>query len=85
MAAALFHFSPILARKGQKGKKKPYAFPQKYAIVHSEKKEVFAEMRSVFEIIGPIMVGPSSSHTMGPEAAARLFKEEHPENISLVC
>ena len=23
--------------------------------------------------------GPSSSHTMGPERAARLFKEKHPE------
>ena len=23
--------------------------------------------------------GPSSSHTMGPQAAARLFREEHPE------
>ena len=28
----------------------------------------------LFEIIGPRMVGPSSSHTMGPRFAAEAFK-----------
>ena len=35
-------------------------------------------MRSIRDIY-KIGKGPSSSHTMGPERAARIFKEEHPE------
>ena len=35
-------------------------------------------MRSIREIY-KIGVGPSSSHTMGPERAARLFRSQHPE------
>ena len=35
-------------------------------------------MRSIRDIY-KIGKGPSSSHTMGPELAARIFKEEHPE------
>ena len=34
-------------------------------------------MRSICDIY-KIGKGPSSSHTMGPERAARLFKAEHP-------
>ena len=34
---------------------------------------------SVFEIVGPIMIGPSSSHTMGPKRAAEWFKDKNPE------
>ena len=33
----------------------------------------------LFDIIGPVMVGPSSSHTIGPERAARRFRERYPE------
>ena len=35
-------------------------------------------MKSIRDIY-KIGKGPSSSHTMGPEKAARLFKSEHPE------
>ena len=35
-------------------------------------------MKSIREIY-KIGKGPSSSHTMGPERAARLFKEKNPE------
>lgn len=35
-------------------------------------------MKSIREIY-KIGKGPSSSHTIGPERAARIFKEEHPE------
>lgn len=35
-------------------------------------------MKSIKDIY-KIGTGPSSSHTMGPEAAAKLFKSEHPE------
>ena len=35
-------------------------------------------MRSIREIY-KIGKGPSSSHTMGPERAARIFKAEHPD------
>ena len=35
-------------------------------------------MKSIREIY-KIGKGPSSSHTMGPERAAKLFKETHPE------
>ena len=35
-------------------------------------------MRSIRDIY-KIGTGPSSSHTMGPAAAARLFREDHPE------
>ena len=35
-------------------------------------------MKSIREIY-KIGKGPSSSHTMGPERAARFFKEKHPE------
>ena len=35
-------------------------------------------MRSIRDIY-KIGKGPSSSHTMGPEKAARLFRAEHPE------
>ena len=35
-------------------------------------------MKSIREIY-KIGKGPSSSHTMGPERAAKLFKKEHPE------
>lgn len=35
-------------------------------------------MKSIREIY-KIGKGPSSSHTMGPERAAKLFKTEHPE------
>ena len=35
-------------------------------------------MRSIRDIY-KIGKGPSSSHTMGPERAARIFREEHPE------
>ena len=35
-------------------------------------------MRSIQDIY-KIGKGPSSSHTMGPERAARIFKEEHPD------
>ncbi|MBQ0038440.1 MAG: L-serine ammonia-lyase, iron-sulfur-dependent, subunit alpha [Clostridiales bacterium] len=35
-------------------------------------------MKSIRDIY-KIGTGPSSSHTMGPEAAAKLFKSEHPE------
>ena len=35
-------------------------------------------MKSIREIY-KIGKGPSSSHTMGPERAARLFKKDHPE------
>ena len=35
-------------------------------------------MKSIKEIYR-IGKGPSSSHTMGPEKAARIFKEENPE------
>ena len=34
-------------------------------------------MKSIREIY-KIGKGPSSSHTMGPERAALIFKEEHP-------
>jgi len=40
-------------------------------------------MKSIREIY-KIGKGPSSSHTMGPEKAARLFKSEHPEADSFV-
>ena len=29
-------------------------------------------MGNIFDILGPVMVGPSSSHTIGPERAARI-------------
>ncbi|MDO4960445.1 MAG: L-serine ammonia-lyase, iron-sulfur-dependent, subunit alpha [Eubacteriales bacterium] len=35
-------------------------------------------MRSIRDIY-KVGTGPSSSHTMGPEAAAKLFKSEHPD------
>ena len=35
-------------------------------------------MRSIRDIY-KIGKGPSSSHTMGPERAARIFKAEHPD------
>lgn len=35
-------------------------------------------MKSIREIY-KIGKGPSSSHTMGPERAAKLFRSEHPE------
>ena len=35
-------------------------------------------MRSVKEVF-KIGRGPSSSHTMGPEKAAQIFKTEHPD------
>ena len=35
-------------------------------------------MKSIREIY-KIGKGPSSSHTMGPERAAKLFREEHPD------
>ena len=35
-------------------------------------------MKSIREIY-KIGKGPSSSHTMGPERAAKFFKEKHPE------
>ena len=35
-------------------------------------------MKSIRDIY-KIGTGPSSSHTMGPEAASRLFRGEHPE------
>ena len=35
-------------------------------------------MQSIREIY-KIGKGPSSSHTMGPERAARIFKAEHPD------
>ena len=35
-------------------------------------------MKSIRELY-KIGKGPSSSHTMGPERAARLFRQEHPE------
>ena len=35
-------------------------------------------MKSIREIY-KIGKGPSSSHTMGPERAAKLFKAQHPE------
>ena len=28
---------------------------------------------SLFDILGPVMIGPSSSHTVGPMRAAKLF------------
>ena len=37
-----------------------------------------ANMKSIRDIY-KIGRGPSSSHTMGPERAARLFLSEHPE------
>ncbi|MGN0802262.1 MAG: L-serine ammonia-lyase, iron-sulfur-dependent, subunit alpha [Candidatus Faecivicinus sp.] len=40
-------------------------------------------MKSIREIY-KIGKGPSSSHTMGPEKAAKLFKSEHPEADSFV-
>ena len=40
-------------------------------------------MKSIREIY-KIGKGPSSSHTMGPEKAAKLFKSEHPEANSFV-
>ncbi len=40
-------------------------------------------MKSIREIY-KIGKGPSSSHTMGPEKAAKLFKTEHPEADSFV-
>ena len=40
-------------------------------------------MKSIREIYN-IGKGPSSSHTMGPEKAAKLFKSEHPEADSFV-
>ena len=36
-------------------------------------------MLDIFDILGPVMVGPSSSHTMGPSHAAALFKKEYPQ------
>lgn len=41
-----------------------------------------ANYRSVFDIIGPVMVGPSSSHTAGAVAignAARLIFQKTPK------
>ena len=35
-------------------------------------------MKSIRDIY-KIGTGPSSSHTMGPERAARIFKQEHPD------
>ena len=35
-------------------------------------------MKSIREIY-KIGIGPSSSHTMGPERAAELFRSEHPD------
>ena len=40
-------------------------------------------MKSIREIY-KIGKGPSSSHTMGPEKAAKLFKSEHPEADSFI-
>ena len=34
---------------------------------------------SMFDILGPITVGPSSSHTMGPASAAVRFREAFPQ------
>ena len=34
---------------------------------------------SVFDIIGPNMIGPSSSHTIGPEKACMIFKDRNKE------
>ena len=42
--------------------------------------------RSVFDIIGPIMVGPSSSHTAGAVAigkAARAIFQELPKKVTV--
>jgi len=39
-------------------------------------------MQSIKDIY-KIGVGPSSSHTLGPEKAARLFRQEHPEADSI--
>ena len=36
-------------------------------------------MLDIFDILGPVMVGPSSSHTMGPARAAEIFKSENPD------
>ena len=42
--------------------------------------------RSVFDIIGPVMIGPSSSHTAGAarmgQVARQLFRHE-PERVSI--
>lgn len=38
-------------------------------------KEVFMKDYSVFDILGPIMIGPSSSHTAGAARLARISKE----------
>lgn len=42
--------------------------------------------RSVFDIIGPVMIGPSSSHTAGAarmgQVACQLFRHE-PERVSI--
>lgn len=43
-----------------------------------------ANYRSVFDIIGPVMVGPSSSHTAGAVAignAARLIFQKTPKKV----
>ena len=32
----------------------------------------------VFDVLGPVMVGPSSSHTIGPEKIATYIKEKYP-------
>ena len=34
---------------------------------------VSGNYKSVFDIIGPVMVGPSSSHTVGPMRAAKRY------------
>ena len=34
---------------------------------------------SIFDVLGPVMIGPSSSHTMGPKRAAEWFKDKNPE------
>ena len=41
-------------------------------------------MKSIREIY-KIGKGPSSSHTMGPERAAKLFKAQHPDTGHQVC
>ena len=34
-----------------------------------------SDQSSIFDMIGPIMIGPSSSHTIGPMKAALLFRD----------
>ena len=56
---------------------------------YAERGDLMADtFRSIFDIIGPIMVGPSSSHTAGAltlgKAASQLFKLQAKKENSLM-